>query len=379
MADHYTFHGYILDKEQYDKVNRLKWTIDENGDYPRGGRANLKNYLHNPNGLKNIEVKFKNKNKKDLREINVEVVHFKDTEMRKKYNIVSYIQGHFKTIGHKAYNILNPIWINTGGNYLMLCGDDTLCILDEKAYNIILEYEERESVKMTWSTSLNGYIIGNPTKIYIHQIVSSLYGQGLGKDKLTVDHIDRNPLNNRYDNLRHATYDEQKENNKRDIDGILRKERFDKKHFPPEIDRNDIPKYVSYRVETYGDNKEKTRDSFYIKHHPKMKGKVWNSSKSNKVSIREKLEQAKAKIYRIDNDIESEEDIIKYPVGVRNICDEKRGQQLTLDRRIKNIDGTKKILNFRMKINKELTEEENLEIFKKKIIEKYPDYTLEYS
>ena len=266
----------------------------------------------------------------------------------------------------------NPIWVTEDGNYLMLCNDDVICTLDKKAYDIILNFEKEQDIKITWSMTGNGYINGNPLKLYMHQVVANLYGQGTGKDKLTVDHIDRNPLNNRSDNLRHATYDEQKENNKQDKDGIKRKENSTAKHRAKGIGRQEIPKYVYYGWEVYGDHGA-YREFYIIDNHPKLE-KVWSSSKSNKISIRDKLDQAKAKLYRLDNDIESDEED-KLPVGIMITTAKSGIRNMVFDRRIKENGGNKRF-NLKSVFNKTLTDEENIELFKEKIKIKYPDYDI---
>ena len=58
----------------------------------------------------------------------------------------------------------------------------------------------------------NGYyqIKINKKEIYVHQIIAEFFiGENPDKNIYTVDHIDRNPLNNHINNLRYATKSEQ--------------------------------------------------------------------------------------------------------------------------------------------------------------------------
>ena len=54
----------------------------------------------------------------------------------------------------------------------------------------------------------NGYISCH-LNIHIHQVITGCMGNGKGTNTISVDHLDRNPLNNCFDNLRIATREEQ--------------------------------------------------------------------------------------------------------------------------------------------------------------------------
>jgi hypothetical protein len=71
---------------------------------------------------------------------------------------------------------------------------------------------------------------------------------------------------------------------------------------PPEIKQEMIPKYVVYYKECYNKEKKLYRDFFKIEKHPLIiNKKIYVSSKSNKVTIIEKLEQIKKILYNIEN------------------------------------------------------------------------------
>ena len=59
-------------------------------------------------------------------------------------------------------------------------------------------------------SAMNVDALENP--IFIHQIITGCYGNGKGTKNISVDHIDQDPLNNCYDNLRIATREEQQNN-----------------------------------------------------------------------------------------------------------------------------------------------------------------------
>jgi hypothetical protein len=61
----------------------------------------------------------------------------------------------------------------------------------------------------TWRLSHSGYVRRGGGRRGVH---ISMHRQIMGQPSQTVDHIDRNPLNNRRSNLRLATYAEQSQN-----------------------------------------------------------------------------------------------------------------------------------------------------------------------
>tara|TARA_Y100000992_G_C21270607_1_gene496616 strand:+ start:2414 stop:2995 length:582 start_codon:yes stop_codon:yes gene_type:complete len=74
---------------------------------------------------------------------------------------------------------------------------------------------------------------------------------------------------------------------------------------PSELKQDMIPKYVVYYKECYNKEKKLYREFFKIEKHPLMTiKKVVTSSKSNKITILEKLEQIKKLLYDIENNNE---------------------------------------------------------------------------
>jgi len=222
------------------------------------------------------------------------------------YNINYYNSGHVKNIGRYANIYKNPYWSITENDkeiILMYCEPNTICKLCNKSYNKIIEFENNNNncKKITWTKCKNGYIIGS-NNLYIHQIITNCYGNGRGTKKISVDHIDRNPLNNIFENLKIATREEQEQNSKGIKEGTKRERKYNAKPLPEGIKQEMMKKYVVF-YEDYADKeKKRLRQYFKIEKHPKLQ-KIWIGSKSKNISIIEKLQQANKVIDDLENEI----------------------------------------------------------------------------
>jgi hypothetical protein len=112
-------------------------------------------------------------------------------------------------MGQDANVMKNPIWKikeNEKEYLLMYCEKESLCKLCNESYEKILDYELNfnNGKKITWYKHQNGYILCS-NNLYIHQIITGCHGYGKGTKNISVDHIDQDPLNNAWDNLRIAT------------------------------------------------------------------------------------------------------------------------------------------------------------------------------
>jgi len=229
---------------------------------------------------------FKDNNPYNLKYDNVLIYHKKHNDIIKKYNNAVYFQGHYKNNGNDAYNIKNPYWkINEDDNdennqeyYLMYCDPDTFLKLDEKSLNAIFEYEKFNnfSNKITFYKHTNGYISSHCNNLYIHQIIMNLHGQGKGTNNLSVDHINRDPLDNRSTNLTIASLKEQQENSKGVLKDTKRERKLSAQELPENIKHEDIPKYCYYCKEKYNSNGD-IRDFFRIEKHPNQKSLISTS------------------------------------------------------------------------------------------------------
>ena len=221
------------------------------------------------------------------------------------YNVIEYVEGHYKFIGKDSGIMKNPLWriLNDDGTetILMYCQVDTICKLCPASYNRIIEYENTSynGKKITWFKAKNGYISGT-AKLFMHQIITNCYGNGKGTNTISVDHIDRNPLNNTFDNLRTATRIEQQQNSNGIIPDTKRARKGSAKQLPCGITQDMLKKYVVYYHEYLNVEKTKSREFFKVEKHPKQT-KIWIGCKSNSVSIQDKLSIANQTVVELDN------------------------------------------------------------------------------
>ncbi len=240
------------------------------------------NKKNNTNFIEKIERKNKIKMK------------LKDNYIKEKYKLLKTYRGHINKLGIDAKIEKNRIWkvFDPDKNkniLLMYCEPDNLIKLCKKSFKKIKEFEQNNSGKLTWYFHPNGYIQGS-NNLYMHQVITGCYGNGKGTMDKSVDHIDRDKLNNCFDNLRIATREEQQENTK-SSDGERRARSKSAKPLPEGITNDMMKKYVVYYKECYNKEKELYREFFKIEKHPKLE-KAWIGSKSNKVSILDKLKEA---------------------------------------------------------------------------------------
>ena len=185
----------------------------------------------------------------------------------------------------------------------MYCEKNTFIKLCEKSLNKIIEFENEQNngKKITFFKHNSGYICST-IDLFIHQIITECYGNGKGTKNISVDHIDQNPLNNTWDNLRIATRKEQEQNSKGIIQGTKRARKTSAKPLPNGITQDMMRKYVVYYQEWLDKDKTKERQFFKIEKHPKL-DKIYVGTKSNKVPILEKLNQINTIIDNIENNI----------------------------------------------------------------------------
>jgi hypothetical protein len=324
----------------------------------------------------NINYIFKNGDTYDLRSSNVEIFHKYHEIIKQKYNVISYRNGHINKKGKNAYSMKNPIWrINENSQeYLLIyCEKDTLCKLCSKSYQKILDFEKEHNnnKKLTFYKQENGYIgtYSNGCGLFIHQVITGCHGNGKGTKNISVDHIDQDPLNNTYDNLRVATRKEQEQNSNGIKEGTKRARKADSPDYPEGITHDMIPKYINYRgLDKYGTS-GKTRSYFVVEKHPTLianNKKALYSSKSDKVSPEEKLQQAIDILSYLDKGEmpPSDEPVLpKY----HSLITARGKPHLVYERRTE--DGVRQ--NVKMVLPEEYVLAEQLERIQEKVVAKY--------
>jgi hypothetical protein len=328
----------------------------------------------------NIKYDFKNKNPCDLRRSNVEIYHqYHDEVVKQNYTILEYIQGHYYSVGNDAFVLKNPMWkIRTSTNeerILMYCEKNTLCILSADSYLKIIEFENKynNGKKITFYKHLNGYICC-ALNLFIHQIIMDCRGNGKGTKNISVDHIDRDPLNNMLTNLKVATREEQEQNTRGIATDTKRARKHNAQDLPEGLTQLMMRKYVVYYNECYNKEKDLYREFFKVEKHPKL-DKPWISSKSAKVSRADKLASVNKVVADLERDIYPESKETGLPAFV-SIKIERDKPHLIFDQRLDGADGgatstTLKRLNLRMVMPTDYNLEEQLSIFREKIKEKY--------
>ena len=314
---------------------------------------------------------FLNNNHYDLRKCNVQIYHLYHKNIIQNYNVNEYVNGHYLSTGQDANIMKNPIWKiqENGKEYLLMyCEKDTICKLCVESYNKILDYENNlnNNKKITWYKHQNGYILCS-NNLYIHQIITGCYGNGKGTTNVSVDHIDQDPLNNTWENLRIATRKEQEQNSKGIKPGTKRERKHNAQDLPDGISQEIMKKYVCYYKDYADKDKKILREYFRVEKHPKL-DKLWSTTKSNKITIQEKLAQANKVVDDLDNDIypDKNEALPKYVSLV--ISREK--PHLVFEKRIDD-----KRLNIKMVLPEDYDLQGQLEKFNEKVKEKY-DITL---
>lgn len=146
------------------------------------------------------------------------------------YTLIDFNIGHQVKLGKYAGKYFNPYALvkdNVTNEQFYIChanGDnDTECVFKFEAgsLNKVLRFDADSTVSPSWYLMLNGYIATTVKgKIrYLHQHIMDYHGQqsvesGLNPE-LSVDHINKNKLDNRLSNLRLATQREQNMNTDR--------------------------------------------------------------------------------------------------------------------------------------------------------------------
>jgi hypothetical protein len=178
--------------------------------------------------------------------------------------IISRNKGHTKTLGKAAGEEKNYSYLvknKDGEEVVYLWCNSKWTIIDKDKLNFVKQYNNEE---VTWFYASCGYIMGHiyidgvRKSIYIHQILTGHLFPGKGS--LSVDHINRNKLDNRLSNLSIVDQAEQNRNCGK------RNRKHNAQKLPSELHGIELPKYVVYYKETLnkGKNNESYREFFRI-------------------------------------------------------------------------------------------------------------------
>ena len=378
-VDYVNRQSFIIDTHQLEKmINFSKRFIFFNPDdiYPSYAvnykRVSLLEFLYGVNPCTECYT-FKNENNMDIRNINVCLTNPVFYELTKQYNVVRYLNNEIVvTAGRYAGEIKNHMCeIKTSDDetqYLMMCNQDKLCKLCPISYEKILNYESNHDMKIVWSYQKNGYIVGN-NKLFMHQVIMDCYGNGRGTKTVSVDHIDQNRMNNTWNNLRIATRKEQEQNSSGIKEGTKRAKKADAPDYPEGITHDMIPKYINYRgFDKYGTS-GKTRSYFVVEKHPTLianNKKALYSSKSEKVSPEEKLQQAIDILSYLDKGEMPPNDEPVLP-KYYSLINSRGKPHLVYERRTE--DGVRQ--NVKMVLPEEYILAEQLERIQEKVVTKY--------
>jgi hypothetical protein len=249
-----------------------------------------------------VSYKFINNDYNDYRRENIELEcdsrYYDSFDDPPEYNIINKGVSHKVNHGKFSGQYRNMYWkveLNNETFYLMHIMNDIYTKISKRDIKKVLNYD---NVRPFWYIQNQGYIattIRQEEKtifLYLHQYIMDVHNEDLTDYEKTVDHINRDKLDNRRTNLRFATMTEQNTNK----DKATR--RCDAKTDLP-IWLDELPKYVQYRKEIY-DKVNNTAREFFIIQHPNQ-DKIWESSKSNNVQLIDKFKATKLKLQLLDN------------------------------------------------------------------------------
>jgi Zn-finger protein len=212
---------------------------------------------------------------------------------------------------------------------LMYCNPGLFTILDR---NVLENIRKINGKQVSWYGMKTGYVgchtevDSKSTCLTLHQVLMNHYGYG--KEGPSIDHINRNKLDNRLQNLRIVSQSIQNAN--RDKVGRHRSA----KDLPAELNEEKLPIFVVYYKEKVGKSENGYREYFTVEGHPiqrdKEKGIVtnqtkqlrarrWATTKSNAVSINTKLEHAKAYVKELNHLAANPDYILSLPSILKEI------------------------------------------------------------
>ena len=139
----------------------------------------------------------------------------------------------------------------------------------------------------------------------LHRFIAALARLPNPRNEIYVDHIDRQTLDNRRENLRWYSQADQNRNMDK------KKRQINARPLPTDIEPGPLPKYVTWNssIETTKAGTVLTRNFFRIECHPALDGKTWSSSKAAKFTNQQKLNDTRIKLAEFDQLINPDPDM----------------------------------------------------------------------
>jgi hypothetical protein len=387
----------LTDMEDFMSImnNLYNFTYEIGDEYPSANyntkRISCLEFLYLYSPKYNIFI-FENGDNRDLRRKNVSVLPAQHTIVKYKYPDAIYIGSHYSEMGKYAYQMKNPVWKireNDEDVFIMFGNDSDFCKLCTTGYNILLNLEKNIFKKpVTWSIFSSGYAVSSINAEYLnfikdestepvegkkliamHQLLMKCFGNGRGTSLISVDHINRDKLDNRLCNLRLATKEMQQANSKGILPGTKRDRQKTARPLPEGITQDIMKKYVVYNVNVYNKDNNSKREYFSVE-HPGLEHN-WESSKSGKISIFEKLESANKVAEDLEHGIYPIKNERRFPKYI-SLSNSRNKDCLVFDR--KGDDGKRYNVKYTLKSNYDLTEE--ILRFKEMVKQKYGESVL---
>lgn len=207
---------------------------------------------------------------------------------------------------------------------LMYCNPGLFTIIDR---SVVEQIRHVHGKQISWYGMKTGYVgchtevDGKNTCLTLHQVLMNHYGHG--KEGPSIDHINRNKLDNRLNNLRIVSQSIQNSNR----DKVARHRSA--KVLPSELDDEKLPIFVIYYKEKVGKNTDNYREFFTVEGHPiqrekekgiinertnQLKSRRWATTKSNNISIKKKLEYARSYVEELNKLLVQADYVIHIPI-----------------------------------------------------------------